>query len=253
MLTTFVTIGLLGLAAGHSWIEEYQVIGPDGNYIGDRGFSRGYVGRTDPQFNGEAVKYQLPALDSGRNRINSDDLLCHPSQRTSNYANPNYPKLKVRPGDFVAMKYLENGHVTLPWGQLGKPKASGTVFVYGTTKPSQQEKIADVLQWTRDGHGGNGKGFLMSAQNYDDGRCHQLNCGNISLTRQVLFPDHAPGQATTSLEQWCESDVQIPTSQPAGTLTTYWVWQWPTEPNADCTFPDGKDEYYTTCADFDVV
>ncbi|KAF2863960.1 hypothetical protein K470DRAFT_267463 [Piedraia hortae CBS 480.64] len=91
--------------------------------------------------------------------------------------------------------------------------------------------MVDVLQWMKDGKGDNGHGFLMAAQIYNDGRCHQLNCGNVSLTRQVLFLNHVPGQPTSSLEQWCESNVQITASHP----------------EADCTYPDGKDEYYTTC------
>ncbi|KAF2857512.1 hypothetical protein K470DRAFT_223220, partial [Piedraia hortae CBS 480.64] len=254
--TLTLVSGLLssaGPALGHSWIDEFQVIGPNGSYTGDRGFARGYVARTDPSFNGFSVNYQVPSDESGRIRINSSDLLCHPSQRASNYTNPSYPMLQVQPGSHVAMKYLENGHVTLPWNQLGKPKAGGTVFVYGTTQPSESEKMVDVLRWTKDGKGGNGRGFLMAAQAYDDGRCHQLNCGNVSLARQVLYPNHVPGQPTSSLEQWCESNVHIPASQPEGRLTVYWVWQWPTEPNADCTYPGGKDEYYTTCADFNVV
>ncbi|KAF2767845.1 hypothetical protein EJ03DRAFT_275314, partial [Teratosphaeria nubilosa] len=234
----------------HSWIEEYQVVGANGSYIGDRGYSRGYMARTDAGYNGFSMDYLVPSVNT---RINSTDLLCHPSQRTSNYTNPAYPKLKVEPGGYVAMKYLENGHVTLPWNQLGKPTAAGTVFVYGTTQPSDTEKIADVLQWNVNGTGGDARGFLMTAQNFDDGRCHQINCGNISIARQIAFPDHQIDQPTSTMEQWCETDLKIPASQPAGTLTTYWVWQWPTASNADCTYPEGKDEYYTTCADFDIV
>ncbi|KAK5007354.1 hypothetical protein LTR28_005390 [Elasticomyces elasticus] len=76
------------------------------------------------------------------------------------------------------MKYLENGHVTLPDDQKGKPRAGGTVFIYGTTQPSRTETITDAI---------------------------------------------------------------------------YWVWQWPTTPNVDPILPNGKDEYYTSCADFDIV
>ncbi|KAK4543278.1 hypothetical protein LTR36_005637 [Oleoguttula mirabilis] len=251
--TTLLALSALIIApltAAHSWIEEYQVIDTNGSYIGDRGYSRGYMARTDPGYNGFSMDYLVPQTGV---RINSTDLLCHPAQQTSNYTNTAYPKLQVQPGGYVAMKYLENGHVTLPWNQLGKPETAGTVFVYGTTQPSDTEKMADVLAWSTDGTGGNGKGFLMTAQNFDDGRCHQINCGNISTDRQLLFPAHVEGQPTSSVEQWCETDLKIPASQPVGTLTTYWVWQWPTKANADCTYPDGKDEYYTTCADFDII
>ena len=257
----FKSAGLAGLAAlslaplsrAHTWVEQFQVIADNGSYIGDPGYSRGYVARTDLGYNGFSVNYLLPETASGNIRITPSDSLCHPAQRSSNYSNPAYPKLQVQPGGYVSAKYLENGHVTLPWNQLGKPPGGGTVFVYGTTSPSDNEKLTDVLEWTTDGSGGNGKGFLMSAQNFDDGRCHQINCGNISTERQTLFPNQFAGQPASSVESWCETDFQIPANQALGSLTTYWVWQWPTEANADCTYPDGKDEYYTTCADFDII
>ncbi|KAF2168473.1 hypothetical protein M409DRAFT_21222 [Zasmidium cellare ATCC 36951] len=249
---------LLPFTSAHSWVEEYQVIQPDGSYVGARGYSRGYLSRTDPGYNGNSLMWMLPGL-SARNtdgttrvRIDSSDPICHPAQRTSNYTSE-YPKLKVQPGDYVAMKYLENGHVSLPWNITGKPPGTGTVFVFGTTQASDDEKIVDVMNWNKDGSGGNKKGFLMTAQNFDDGRCTQINCGNISAQRQMLEPNHVAGQPSSTIESWCETDLKIPENVKAGTLTTYWVWQWPTEPNRDCNTPAGKDEYYTTCADFDVV
>ncbi|RMZ17272.1 hypothetical protein D0862_00869 [Hortaea werneckii] len=245
-----IALSLAPSANAHSWVEQYQVIADNGSFIGDPGYSRGYVSRTDQGYDGFSMNYLVPSTNV---RISSSDLLCHPSQRTSNYSNSAYPMLKVQPGGYVAMKYLENGHVTLPWNQLGKTPGTGTVFVYGTTQPSETEKIADVLNWNSEGTGGDGRGFLLTAQNFDDGRCHQINCGNISTDRQMLFPNHVAQQPGSSVESWCETDLQIPKSQPLGTLTTYWVWQWATEPNSDCTYPNGKDEYYTTCADFDIV
>lgn len=245
----------------HTWPEELQVIGPNGSYIGDRGFTRGYVARTDPTFDGDAnILWLLPSLDARmpdetvRLRINSSDLLCHPNQRTSNYTNPAYPKLKVSPGGNVAIKYLENGHVTLPWNQAGKPPLGGTVFVYGTTQPSTTEKMADVLQWTADGTGGDKRGSLLTAQTFDDGRCHQINDCVNSAIRQVLYPNMIPDQPTSpGQEQWCETDVTIPSNQQMGDLTLYWIWQWPTAAATDCTCPDGKDEYYTSCIDVEIV
>lgn len=256
LLALVATLSPLTLA--HSWVEEYQVISPNGSFVGERGYSRGYVPRTDPTYNGFSMMWMLP--DSGmtnpdgttRTRINSSDLLCHPGQRTANYT-AKYPKLQVSPGDYVAMKYLENGHVSLPWNITGKPPGTGTVFIFGTTNPSEDEKIVDVLKWNTEGTGGNKRGFLMTAQNFDDGRCHQINCGSISEQRQMLKPNHVAGQPTSTVESWCETDLKIPENTKAGTLTTYWIWQWPTEPNRDCNNPAGKDEYYTTCADFEVV
>jgi hypothetical protein len=60
-------------------------------------------------------------------------------------------------------------------------------------------------------------------------------------------------QPGTVNEQWCETDVFIPADIPTNSAyTIYWVWQWPTEPGAP-GLPDGKDEYYTTCSDLDIV
>ncbi|KAH0338993.1 hypothetical protein KCU81_g7341, partial [Aureobasidium melanogenum] len=254
-ITATVIAAVLGQASAHSWVEEMQVIdSATGNYTGDYGYTRGYVARTDPGFNGDSVDYLVPALSSGRTRIDSTDLLCHPDQRTSNYTNPEYPRLQVAPGSYIAMKYLENGHVTLPQNQPGKPKAAGTVFVYATTNPSDTEKIVDVLKWNTAGNGGDSRGSQIAAQSFDDGRCHQLNSGTISMQRQKAFPDRVPGQPDSNIEQWCETDVHIPSTYKSGqTVTVYWVWQWPTEAGVDPTYPTGKDEYYTSCAEIDIV
>ncbi|KAG9550888.1 hypothetical protein KCU71_g6285, partial [Aureobasidium melanogenum] len=157
-ISAAVIAAVLGQASAHSWVEEMQMIdSTTGNYTGDYGYTRGYVARTDPGFNGDSVDYLLPALSSGRTRIDGTDLLCHPDQRTSNYTNTKYPRLQAAPGSYIAMKYLENGHVTLPQNQPGKPKAAGTVFVYATTNPSDTEKIVDVLKWNTAGNGGDSR------------------------------------------------------------------------------------------------
>jgi hypothetical protein len=231
-----------------------QVIGTNGSYVGDYGYPRGYVSRTDAGFNGFSNKWQLPSpdTDTSRTRITDKMMACHPNQRTPNYSQQ-YPKLSVAPGAYVAMKYLENGHVTQPFIPAGKPEGSGTVWIYGTYSPSDAETLVDVLSWTADGKGGNGKGFLMTAQNYDDGRCYQINQSPTSVNRQMTDGNHAPGQPTSQLEQWCESDLLVPSNSRVGkTLTVYWVWGWATAMQTEGAMC-GKDEYYTTCSDFDIV
>ena len=246
---------LTGTCHAHSWVEEMQVISDNGSYTGDYGYTRGYVARTDPTFTGESMKYILPPASSGRSRIDSSDLLCHPSQRTSaSYSSPAYPRLQVSPGSYVAMKYLENGHVTLPATQPGKPKSGGPVYIYSTRTPSDTEKLTDVLAWNAAGSSGDKRGRLVAANNYDDGRCHQLNSGPISTQRQVSSPDRVADQPTSSVEQWCETDFRIPADAAVGeTLTLYWVWAWPTEAGVDPGVPEGKDEWYTSCAEVEVV
>lgn len=252
-------VAICGLAfsqsvSAHTWVEQMQVIGTNGSYIGASGYPRGYVARTDPSFTGFSNKWQLPSpdTDTGRTRITDSMLVCHPSQRAATYSSE-YPQLSVAPGSYVAMKYLENGHVTQPFIPAGKPAGSGTVFIFGTYEPSATETLVDVLSWTKDGKGGNGKGWLMAAQNYDDGRCHQLNQAPISINRQMSDGNHPPGQPTVQLEQWCEADVLIPTDARVGaTLTTYFVWDWSTGMQTEGAMC-GKDEYYTTCSDFKIV
>ena len=244
---------LLTPALAHTWVEQLQLINPDtGNYTGDFGYPRGYVSRTNPGFNGFSNMLLLPPLESGRTRIDNTDLLCHPAQRVANQTD-NFPALKATPGSWVAIKYLENGHVTLPNNQKGKPESGGTVYIFGTTEPKADEKIVDVLAWTKDGKGGDGRGRLLTAQNYDDGRCYQINGGDISTKRQKDFPNRIPGQPESVVEQWCEADVQVPEGLDAGkTLTVYYIWDWPTIPGQDPILQNGKDEFYTTCMDINL-
>jgi hypothetical protein len=238
----------------HTWIEQAQVIGPNGSYVGEHGYTRGFVDRADSRFDGYANKWQIPdpRFDVGLTRMNDSMLACHPSQRTANYSS-GYPKLQVSPGDFVAMKYLENGHVTKSWDPKGKPQLGGTVWVYATHKPKEDEKLYDVLQWNANGTAGNGEGWLMAAQDFDDGRCYQINTSAESLRRQSAFPNHPPSQPDTTAEQWCETNVLVDNKfQVNSTITIYWVWGWETGPGTR-DVACGKDEYYTSCLDFKIV
>lgn len=117
----------------------------------------------------------------------------------------------------------------------------------------ETESVGHLLQWTTDGTGGDRHGKLIAAQNFDDGRCYQINAGNISLTRQQEFPDPVEGQARSFHKQWCETDVAIPSDVSINsTCTVYWVWQWPTAPRTLGAL-EGKDEYYITCSDIDIL
>jgi hypothetical protein len=247
------TAVLVHTVLAHTWNEQLSVIENGSFVVGSNGYPRGYVCRTTPGFYDDLMTYQLPPpQDTNRTRINSSDALCAPTQRYANQTE-NFPRLQASPGSYFAMKYLENGHVTLPQNTPGKPVGGGTVFVFGTSQPSDNELLVDVLQWTSDGTGGDGRGRLLAAQNFDDGRCYQINTGNISVSRQQEFPNPVQGQPGTVNEQWCETDVAIPSTVAVGsTYTVYWVWQWPTAPGTPGAL-EGKDEYYTTCSDIDIV
>jgi hypothetical protein len=247
--TLFVTC-----ISAHTWIEQTQVIGADGSYVGDYGYARGFVERANPLFDGYANKWQIPdpRFDVGLTRMNESMLACHPSQRTSNYSSA-YPKLQVVPGDFVAMKYLENGHVTRSWDPEGKPQLGGTVWVYATYKPKEDETLSQILRWDASGTAGNGDGWLMAAQDFDDGRCYQINTSPESSRRRSVFPNHPTSQPGTETEQWCETNILVNDQvQVNSTITIYWVWGWETA-HGTKDIPCGKDEYYTSCLDFEVV
>lgn len=242
---------LLGGALAHSWNEQLTVI-ENGLFTGSNGYPRGYVSRSDPGFNDATMTYLLPPLASGRTRVDDSDTVCAPTQQSVNQTD-GYPRLRASPGSQIAIKYLENGHVTLPQNQPGKPQGGGTVFVFGTSQPTDDDLLTEVLQWTKDGTGGDERGELLTAQNFDDDRCYQINGGDISVARQEEYPNPTPGQPGSINEQWCETDVLIPGDVSINSVyTIYWVWQWPTEPGTP-GLPDGKDEYYTTCSDLDIV
>lgn len=255
--SSFALVALLSThTAAHSWNEQLVVISDNGSFTGAYGYPRGYMARTDPGFDGESDKYQLPSLASGRTYVNSTDLLCHPSQRSQNQTSK-YPRLQASPGSWVAFRQLENGHTSLPQNQPGKPDNRGTVYVYATTQPKTDETLVDVISWTQDGSGGDKRGRLIAMNDFDDLRCHQMNDGAISTQRQAQWSNPVPGQPGTKSELWCETDVQIPKdtsfAQPGKPLTVYWIWDWPYLPGSSPGLPQGKQEWYTTCSDIDIV
>lgn len=175
------------------------------------------------------------------------------SQRKQKQADDDHPRLQTAAGSGIALRFQENGHVTMPETQKGKPKNRGTVYVYGTTEPKEDEKFLDVHKvWNEDGTGGDKRGVLLTKQNFDDGRCYQINGGEISKDRQSKFPHQA--DQVMGADMWCQTDVGLPSDAPSGKpYTLYWVWDWPTLPGDDSSLPDGKPEIYTTCMDVDVT
>ncbi|KAK4231722.1 hypothetical protein QBC38DRAFT_406975 [Podospora fimiseda] len=198
--------------------------------IGPPGFDRAHFERgTGPQ-----QDYLVPP--NGGPKIYFPDLkLVKESQRklTDTSYSSQFPKLKVAPGDFIAIQYAENGHVTKPdAANPFKPINRGTIYLYGTTETDLESvNFVDVhLKWTADGKGGNGNGRLLATRNYDDGQCHEpvpmgpngqpLDAEGI-LSFRKKFISH--GDALL-----CQSDVQIPVDVPVGkTYTIIWVWDWP--------------------------
>ncbi|KAA8647359.1 hypothetical protein EYZ11_007240 [Aspergillus tanneri] len=257
LLKTYaLSLLLLGLIAitcdGHSWVEQLMVIAPNGTFVGSPGYPRGNVLRTSPGFSDTAMTYLISSTAGMKpNDIAPSSKMCKENQRRQDQTKGS-PRLQAAPGDAIALRYQENGHVTLPQNQAGKPHNRGTVYVYGTTEPKQDERFVDVHKvWNKEGTGGDKRGVLLSVQNFDDGQCYQINGGQISTTRQSKFRHDA--NQLMGADLWCQQDVALPSSAPSGKpYTLYWVWDWPTAPGADPSLSNGKQEIYTTCMDVDV-
>lgn len=239
--------------SSHSWVEQLRLIAPNGTFVGEPGYPRGNILRTDPGFNDPAMTYILPPntrpIDSG---ISPSDRICASTQQTRNQTSGS-PRLKAQSGAAIALRYQENGHVTLPDAQPGKPPNRGNVYVYGTTDPRANDTLLAIhKKWNEDGTGGDGRGILLSRQNFDDGQCYQINDDSISTGRQAKFPHEA--DQLMGADMWCQQDIALPQNAPTGKpYTLYWVWDWPTAAGMDPGLPKGKEELYTTCIDIDII
>ncbi|KAI9037947.1 uncharacterized protein KD926_011470 [Aspergillus affinis] len=237
-------------SSAHTWVEQLMVIAPNGTFIGSPGYPRGNVPRTAPNFNDGTMTHILTSTGASNTTVKGD--MCMNSQKKQ-VQSPGNPRLQAAAGDPVALRYQENGHVTLPETQAGKPKNRGTVYVYGTTNPKDNDQLEAIHKvWNKDGSGGDKRGVLLSTQDFDDGQCYQINGGAISKERQNHFPHQADQLMGADL--WCQQDIKLPQNLPSDKpYTLYWVWDWPTAQGVDPSLPAGKQEIYTTCMDVDVV
>ena len=239
-----------------------MVINGQGQFTGNPGYARNATARTSPGFSDLLMVHILPGQGQPtieERDINSTDTqditptdpMCKKTQQQQ-IQTSGLPRLSAAPGSLVALRYQENGHVSLPQNQPGKPPNRGTVYIYGTTQPKAEENFLDVFnQWNADGTGGDKRGKLLETQPFDDGHCYQMNSGSISTQRQQQYPHAADKLMGADL--WCQNDIKIPTDTVSGKpYTLYWVWDWPTEPGVDPNLPKGKAEIYTTCMDVDI-
>ncbi|KAH8880089.1 hypothetical protein GQ53DRAFT_613139, partial [Thozetella sp. PMI_491] len=218
------------LVTSHSWVEQTMRIASNGTMIGTPGFERSHFVRGS-NGGGDVVWLIPPDGRPDGKVIHTDDKIARPEQRalsSSSYTG-NFNMLNAAPGDFVALQYQENGHVTLTQINPNKTLNGGTVYVYGTTNNDLTNvNLVDVhFSWTADGTGGDGKGKLIATRNYDDGQCYQINGQQTSVMRQQAFPKKA--QNPMGADLWCQTDIQIPSDVPVGQVyTVIWVWDWPT-------------------------
>ncbi|KAK6214765.1 hypothetical protein QIS74_07784 [Colletotrichum tabaci] len=209
-------LGAPHLAESHTWVEQLNRVAANGTLIGPAGFSAGWPGRIGPAFNDATFTNRIP---------NDGFAMC---KQTLGNQFEGFPALTAAPGDFVSLRYQENGHVSLPGAPENKPLNRGTIFIYGTTQPKPEDTLFDVhREWTTDGKGGDGRGRLLATRNFDDGQCYQINDKSISQERQAKFPHEAAQPMGRDL--WCQSAVQLPEDLAQDSdYTLYWVWSWPT-------------------------
>lgn len=247
----YAFLQLTSAIRAHSWVEQLSVISSEGTFIGTPGYPRGNCLRTAPDFTDNQMVNLIPPNGRPGNTILATDLMCGSSQSKGNQT-PNSPALTASPGDMIALRYQENGHVTEYFNQPGKPENRGTVYIYGTSKASDCDTLLTIHNvWNSEGTGGDQCGKLLSIQNFDDGQCYQINTSNISVARQRIFPHTSDPLMGADL--WCQVDITIPSDIAArGVYTLYWVWDWPTA-TGTVGQPNGLLEIYTTCVDIILV
>ncbi|KAK5663507.1 hypothetical protein OQA88_3937 [Cercophora sp. LCS_1] len=225
---------LLDTTTAHTWPEKTYRIAPNGTMAGEPGFERSHAVRGGPLAENEIV-WLIPP--NGRaNAVFPDDKIVRPGQRALNEQSysKEFPMLTAAPGDYVAILYTENGHVSkAESANPTKPVNRGTVYLYGTTENDLTNmNLVDIhYVWTADGTGGDGKGRLLATRNYDDGQCHEAIPASgdeegISSYRTKVLKESMEADVANGLT--CQTDVQIPFDVPVNkTLSIIWVWDWP--------------------------
>ncbi|KFH45493.1 hypothetical protein ACRE_037240 [Hapsidospora chrysogenum ATCC 11550] len=232
-LGAMAILSLTASTAAHSWIEAaYKIDVATRKFFGAPGYPRGGSFRRLSAEEGVTDNdyiHRLPVngFYTGDENINKDPV------------SPNRPDetLEAAPGDYIAILHLENGHVTTK-GE-GRPLNSGTVYLYGTSQATNEDKLFDIhLVWNKDGTGGDGRGKLLGTRNYDDGNCYEGNpASQVAVERSARLQE---AQAQDSLA--CQSDIQLPEDlEPGSTYTVYWYWDWPTLNTAEIDMEATKE------------
>jgi hypothetical protein len=218
-------------AQAHTWMESIRRIGSDGSFVGPVGYQRGFIAR-GPGFSDDHMVYRLTGPS-----VPDSAPMCKDSQKSGMQGS--YAKLQAAPKDFIALQYLENGHVTKPLNP--RPFGNGTVYVYGTKKPSDSSTFNAIhKKWNADGTGGDKTGKLLATRFYDDGKCFQVNPAEpISANRMA--------SSGIKTEVPCQTDVQLPEDAgTSGDYTLYWVWDYAL---MDASGKQATAEFYTACMD----
>ncbi|KAI4595781.1 hypothetical protein KJ359_006418 [Pestalotiopsis sp. 9143b] len=228
----FKTLAVLAAANSvdaHTWVEMIRRISSTGAFVGETGYAMGHMNRTDTGFADTAV--QVKFLDVTTNPSVCGDI------GKAGYTNAAYPALSASPGEFVAMQYAENGHVSFP-DQTPRGFRGGNVMIYATSEDVNDVGINDALySWNAEGTGGNQKGKLIASHFFDDGQCYENpNASPIRAERAAEY------NASSLL---CQSVAQIPSDlDTSGTVNLLWIWDWDQSPNI---VGKNSTEIYTSC------
>jgi hypothetical protein len=255
-VTVWLLAALSGTAMAHSWPEQTIRLAPDGKEVGKPGADRAHITAGTGDF--------LIPPNGGDKVIQPTHKIVREAQGPLNDGSysTEFPMLSVAQGDFVAIKYRENGHVSrADKSNPEKPVNRGTVYLYGTTENDLSNvMLMDVhLKWTSDGKGGNGKGKLIATRNYDDGQCHEVLPSDGDFEGIVGYRKEFISKADSLL---CQNDIKIPEDAPVGKVyTVIWVWDWSSMKEQGVAVPPaeyGADsvlvpELYTGVVDFKVV
>ncbi|MCJ1327401.1 hypothetical protein MMC10_004070 [Thelotrema lepadinum] len=244
------TASLFTTTNAHSWVDLLRLVTDDSTnatYTGVPGASRGYYNHSLPGFNDTKMVYFVEESKE------TNPSMCADTQQLGAPQPDGAVSLQAAPGAKIALLYQENGHVTLPQNVPGKQNNSGTVYIYGTAQPKQNETFYDIHKiWNTAGTGGDKRGKLLTTQNFDDGQCYQKNTSPIYADRSAKFPIKTATDPEGE-DLWCQNNIVLPQEAQAGKpYSLYWVWDWPTLPGTPDQ-PKGMNQTYTTCIDIDVV
>jgi hypothetical protein len=186
---------------------------------------------------------------SQRLSLTNMDTICKTTQSAGNQSS-SYPRRQARPGDQIALRYRENGHVTKP---IPDKPTFGSVSVYATGDSRDSDTVVSIHHiWNANNTGGGLRGRLLQRQSFDDGSCYEKNKSELSTIRSIA--GQPPHDEIDGVGLACKTVITIPRDVPPKTLyTLYWVWDWPSVGNVGGTGTVLKEELYTTCIDIQIV
>ncbi|KAK6496633.1 hypothetical protein TWF481_001624 [Arthrobotrys musiformis] len=215
---------------GHSWVDELTCAsGPffetDPSLPPSPGYIRNYVGRQSTEID-TLTTFRI--LDTS-----SKQPVCAPNTQSPGQLQE-FPQLNATQGDLIKASYLENGHIWQTLAGQNGPKASpGIIYWYGTQNPRSDRDFASVREWTADGSGGDGEGFLLAKTDFDDAVC-------IETGHEDADPQNPRVGGP------CSSFFRIPENAEIGKdLTVYWLWDYSEHFGPDPTYT----EWYSSCMD----